>query len=109
MNKILLADNQQIANHVPFRVDLTRLAPWGREWNRSALTCCGGEQILIVVGGELSQEAREYRDQALDLFLPPTSPQNKWRRKILERLFNGDWRIAGQVLHLEVGCCRSPA
>ena len=66
------------------------------------------EQIRISVGGVNTVEADRHRKEIFDLHLTD-SPTDKWRRAVLEQLFNGDIRKHGVVEHIEVGCCSSAA
>ena len=65
------------------------------------------EQLVIARGENPSAEATAYNEAMLRLCIPGQSSYSTWRRTLVRKLFNGDWRIVGQVAHHCRGCCRN--
>ena len=61
------------------------------------------KEQLVVLTGESTVEASEHRAQMMGLFLRGRAPKDMYRRKLMENLFNGDWRVEGQVQYHDRG------
>ena len=115
----LLCDAHITANIIKavFKV----LAPWDTNLIRLALSVDGAgvqrireevrrlleEQLVIYYGSTPSAEATGHRMAVYDCFLKGKSPDDCYRRRVIEGLWNGDLRFRGEVQHYEVGCCAS--
>jgi hypothetical protein len=64
------------------------------------------EQLVIYIGGRPSIEADSHRTAVWDTFLSSPQPWERYRRRVLEQLFNGDLRRCDKIEHYEVGCCK---
>ena len=58
---------------------------------------------LEILSGVPSFSAVTYRKDMLALYLGGTTPGDRYRRHILENLFNGDWRVEGKVQYYDNG------
>ena len=66
------------------------------------------EQCRVMID-EVNIEADAHRKAIYDLYLGGNTPREQWRRKVVERLFNGDIRKRDVIEHIEKGCCKSPS
>ncbi|CAK0897312.1 unnamed protein product, partial [Prorocentrum cordatum] len=67
------------------------------------------ERLVIIDGGELDDEAAEFSRHAYDARLPVRSFGDKFRRRLLQGLWNGDLRRSDRIEHICRGCCKSRA
>lgn len=65
------------------------------------------EQLVVMYGARPKVDASRHRQGVFDLFITRSSPRERYRKNVLEGLFNGDIRKLGVVEHFEYGCCAS--
>ena len=63
--------------------------------------------LVVYLGASPPTDAVAYRERVCDVFLGGSDPVTKYRRALLCKLFNGDWRKTGIVEHYCTGCCLS--
>jgi len=61
------------------------------------------KERLKIYSGTAPPAATAFRKEMLDLYLPANSPSSKWRRCVVDVLFNGDWRVADEIQYYDVG------
>jgi hypothetical protein len=97
------------------------LKPWDSRMIRLALSVDGmgmislrselkkvlSEQLVVMHSSHPSAAATVPRKAVYDMFMRSSSPKDRFRRSVVESLFNGDIRICGVVQHYENGCCKS--
>jgi hypothetical protein len=65
------------------------------------------ERLTIYVGSRPPLDADQHRQRVWDTFVSNPAPSHRYRRRVLESLFNGDLRKVDRIEHYEVGCCSS--
>jgi hypothetical protein len=67
--------------------------------------CKSLSKVVVIRGGELTEDALAYRRGVMNAFGASTGRKKKQQELVSEILLNGDWRNGSRVEHIERGCC----
>lgn len=115
----ILCDAHKIAAVISWSFSIMK--PWDSRLIRLALSVDGmalqalrremriilSEQLVVMYSARPPADASCHRKAVFDMFFVRKSPNERYKRSILEGLFNGDIRKVGVVEHFENGCCKS--
>eukprot|EP00959_Pyramimonas_sp_CCMP1952_P101817 2129947-Pyramimonas_sp.AAC.1 len=74
---------------------------------RAAMRDIIRERLVVINAANVDAEAEDYRRIAINSFMPTECASDVFRKNIVTRLFNGDWRRSDRVEHYCCGCCAS--
>ena len=69
---------------------------------RKAMRRLFKQRLKVMIGGPPVSAIR-YREDMMNTCLSSPAPADEWRRSVIVRLFNGDWRVRGEVQHYDQG------
>lgn len=81
----------------------------GRHKIRKEMREISRKKLVIHYGASPPVSSDLHRQQVWDTFVGDGTACDKYRRKVLSMLFNGDLRRRDRIDHYENGCCADPA
>ncbi|CAK0802958.1 unnamed protein product, partial [Prorocentrum cordatum] len=96
---------QKPADTMIIRMHLVRRANMPRAMK--AMRDVLAEQLVIIQGGPMGGADVSYAQRVYDAFLPVRPSSDRFRRRLVQGLWNGNLRCSGRIEHMRTGRCKS--